>query len=168
MNKTMIGLKVNKSAHLVNCKAGKEYYVSVAEEFRNDKNDWCKAEQYLWEEDEEKTPIDDHLIETFHNLEPEKAMRFNTNKPQLSFLLDTPKANKGVCAAFSMGAKKYARGNWKKGLDRNEITDSLLRHLQKSANGEVLDDESEIDHLYHVAWNALVLAEQYAQDLEKK
>lgn len=90
----------------------------------------------------------------------EKAMRFNEGKAELSYMMSLPKASAGVSAAFAMGAKKYARDNWKKGLDRNQLIDSALRHLTKSQNGEVFDEESGLDHLFHFAWNALVLAEQ--------
>lgn len=92
-----------------------------------------------------------------------RAARFNTGKPQLSYILDAPNAIVGLASVFEFGAEKYSRDNWKKGLERNEVIDSLLRHLTKSQAGEVLDDETGKDHLYHVLWNALVLAEQYGE-----
>lgn len=88
------------------------------------------------------------------------AMRFNSGKVELSYLMSMPNACEGVSRAFAMGAKKYKRDNWKKGLDRNQLVDSALRHLMKAQNGEIFDKESGIDHLYHFAWNAMVLAEQ--------
>lgn len=95
-------------------------------------------------------------------LAKESAMRFNEGKAELSYIMSMPKAAAGLSAAFAMGAKKYARDNWKKGLDRNQLVDSALRHLMKSQNGEVFDEESGLDHLFHFAWNAMVLAEQEA------
>ena len=92
-----------------------------------------------------------------------KADRFNEGKPQLSYMLDAPNAMEGLSRVFAEGAKKYDRDNWKKGLDRLELVDCLLRHLQKAQRGLVLDDETGQDHLYHVLWNALVLAEQYGE-----
>ena len=92
----------------------------------------------------------------------EKAMRFNTGKPELSYLLDAPIAIKGLCEVFAMGAEKYERDNWQKGLDKNQIIDSLLRHLTAFKNGELIDDESGKNHTFHVLWNALVLAEQHS------
>lgn len=89
------------------------------------------------------------------------AMRFNTGKPELSYILSAPNAIKNLAEVFQFGAEKYARDNWKNGLDREKIVDSLMRHLVKAENGEVLDDESGLPHLSHVLWNALVLAEQY-------
>lgn len=90
-----------------------------------------------------------------------KADRFNAGKPQLSYMLDAPNAMVGLSRAFEAGAEKYSRDNWKKGLDRNELVDCLMRHLQKSQMGLVIDEETGVDHLHLLLWNALVLAEQY-------
>ena len=110
---------------------------------------------------EEPVPkLDSHESLTFGPLLEDRAMRFNEGKAELSYIMSLPNACAGVSAAFAMGAQKYARNNWKKGLDRNQLVDSALRHLSKSQNGEVFDEESGLDHLFHFAWNALVLAEQ--------
>ena len=90
---------------------------------------------------------------------PGQAMRFNNNKPQLSFLLDFPNAIEEVCRVCEMGAKKYALLNWQKGLPFRGVEDSLLRHLTAFHNGEDYDLESKKHHLAHVAWNALALLE---------
>ena len=90
-----------------------------------------------------------------------KADRHNSGKPQLSFILSAPNAISEIAKVFEFGVEKYARDNWKKGLDRNETVDSLLRHLTAAENGEILDNESKLQHLAHVAWNAIVLLEQH-------
>ena len=105
------------------------------------------------------------------------AMRFNKGKPELSFWLDFPHAMDGVSRVAAMGAEKYARDNHMRGLDFNVLIDSMIRHLvltkaavsqhklgnisDLDAHEVLLDDESTVNHLYHVAWNAIVLAEQY-------
>ena len=91
-------------------------------------------------------------------VEDNTAMRFNSNKPQLSYMLDADIAMNGMCKVFEFGAKKYARSNWKKGLPANEIMDSMLRHMQAYTNGEVLDQESGLPHIDHITCNAVFLA----------
>ncbi len=87
-----------------------------------------------------------------------KAMRFNDGKPQLSYMLSCDVAMTGLVRVMEFGAIKYARDNWKKGLDPQEIQDSLLRHLMAYNNGEVLDPESGLPHIDHVQFNAMALA----------
>lgn len=54
------------------------------------------------------------------------------------------------------GAQKYSDNGWvavPNGQAR--YTDALLRHLLKEAAGEVYDNDTEILHAAHAAWNAL-------------
>lgn len=88
----------------------------------------------------------------------EKGLRYNEGKPQLSYLLDFPLAAKGLAARFEIGAKKYGRDNWKKGLDETQIIDSLMRHLLAFNNGEVYDEDGGL-HVDAILWNAAVLSE---------
>jgi hypothetical protein len=90
-----------------------------------------------------------------------KAMRFNTGKPKLSFLLSAGAAMKGLAHVFEYGAQKYARNNWMKGLPLTEVTDSLLRHLTAFIEGEENCPESGLPHVNHVLWNAFILAQLY-------
>lgn len=95
------------------------------------------------------------------------ALRYNDGKPQLSYLLTAPRALAGLASVFEYGASKYAKHNWQKGLDRDALVDSLLRHLIPILNGESIDPESGRPHTFHVLWNALVLAEQHSPGEEE-
>ncbi len=92
---------------------------------------------------------------------PDRAARFNEGKTQFSYLFDAPLAMEGLCKRFELGAKKYNRDNWKKGLPENEIIDALLRHLNAFKNGEFIDRKDGGYHIDAVVWNAVVLSEQF-------
>jgi hypothetical protein len=56
----------------------------------------------------------------------------------------------------TFGANKYTDNGWTtvpNGIER--YTDALYRHLNKEALGETLDEDSQLLHAAHVAWNAL-------------
>lgn len=67
---------------------------------------------------------------------------------------------RGLIAVGQFGEKKYSTYNFMKGLPVNDTLDSLMRHLDaiQDPNQSDLDNESQVNHLYHVAWNALVAA----------
>lgn len=88
-----------------------------------------------------------------------KGERFNEGKPELSMVLEARHGLQGIAQVLMFGRDKYARGNWRNGLSHTQIMDSLLRHSSKYLSGEDLDDESGLPHVYHVACNALFLAE---------
>lgn len=56
------------------------------------------------------------------------------------------------------GEGKYAMYNFLKGGSQNQYLDCIKRHLDKYEDPTLPDndDESKINHLAHVAWNALV------------
>jgi len=56
------------------------------------------------------------------------------------------------------GETKYDSYNFLKGLSVSDTINSLYRHLEKVDNPETsdYDEESNLHHLAHVAWNALV------------
>lgn len=87
------------------------------------------------------------------------ALRFNTGKPELGYILTFPHALEGFAEVCSYGASKYAAYNYLRGAPLSQYVNCLMRHLQAWHRGEDLDSESGAPHLAHVVWNALTLAE---------
>jgi hypothetical protein len=85
-----------------------------------------------------------------------QALRFNSGKLQWS-LVDF-KSLEGLVKVLEMGAKKYSRGNWKKGMPVSQVSESLLRHMFAFLNGEDQDEESKLEHIHHVMCNAMFIA----------
>lgn len=68
-------------------------------------------------------------------------------------------ALEGVIQVLGFGAAKYGEENWK--LVDNAVVryrDALDRHLAEIDKGNVLDAETGLPHIYHVATNALFMA----------
>lgn len=60
----------------------------------------------------------------------------------------------------AQGGKGYAKHSWRQVPEAKERYEAALyRHLSKVSLGEELDDESGESHWYHIATNALFLAE---------
>jgi hypothetical protein len=83
----------------------------------------------------------------------EKGLRDNKNKPQWS-LVCLPTLEPMI-KVLEFGKNKYGLENWKKGLDKKEILESLQRHLVALFEGEEIDKESGLDHIGHVLCNAM-------------
>ena len=92
--------------------------------------------------------------------ETNRALRYNSGKPPLSYLLYWPRALDEIAQVCKVGEKKYARFNYKKGATFSQSADCALRHLKKFLNGEDLDPESGRHHLAHFAWNALRMCDE--------
>lgn len=70
------------------------------------------------------------------------------------------------------GAKKYSIDNWKKGLHREEILESMNRHLIALFNREELDekeskkdkDHSGLHHIGHIMCNCMMYYYHYMNE----
>ena len=82
-----------------------------------------------------------------------KSDRFNEGKPKWSLVHF--KSMEPLVRVLEYGAKKYSSDNWKVGLDKKEILESLSRHLFALMDGEELDKESGLSHIGHIQANAL-------------
>jgi len=82
-----------------------------------------------------------------------KALRYNQGKPQWSMVHF--RSLEPMVKVLMYGANKYARDNWKKGLNRQEILDSMQRHLAALIDGQEIDPESQEHHIGHIMCNCL-------------
>jgi len=92
--------------------------------------------------------------------------KYDEGKNQLE-LID-PGFILGVGKVLTFGAIKYDPDNWKnaKPEDRKRSVGSLLRHTMAYQSGEMIDPESGIEHLYHMATNIMFMA-WYDKEAEK-
>ena len=86
----------------------------------------------------------------------EEGNKYDSGKPRVGEMLqDFALPLLEVTKAWEYGASKYEKRNWRKvenGKDR--YTNALLRHLLAEEE-RLVDDESDLLHATHVAWNAL-------------
>lgn len=118
--------------------------------------------KHEWEEVKEfdSRILDDNTPAEAWWCEPESSpqqqgLRYNKNKPKYS-LIDL-NCMEDCARVLEFGMNKYSRNNWKKGLVRSEIIDSLLRHIAALQSGEEVDPESGLSHIGHIQCNALFL-----------
>ena len=78
----------------------------------------------------------------------EKAIVYNDGKPKWS-LVYYP-AIEDMIRVLEFGCKKYDKNNWKKPMNREEILESIQRHLAKLFEGEEIDSESLEHHISHI------------------
>lgn len=98
------------------------------------------------------------------------ALKADEGKPNWSLLMTRAgcaKALAGVVRVLSFAVRSVAKGgkgytphSWRKVPEAKErYLSALYRHLAAVESGEVLDPESNESHWYHIATNALFLAE---------
>lgn len=93
------------------------------------------------------------------------GIKHDNGKTDMGLLFrEVPYALEEVGKALQMGSTKYGVGNWLKVEDGNSrYLSAMVRHLTAYYKGELIDKESGLSHLVHVATNAMFLA-----DLEKR
>lgn len=93
--------------------------------------------------------------------------KYDSGKPMVGTLCRVfPRALMGIGACIEFGTHKYPKpDNWKlvEGAFKR-YQDSLMRHYLKFQIGEVEDRETKLNHLFHMAWNALAITELYLMD----
>lgn len=90
----------------------------------------------------------------------DSGMRFNQGK--LRWGLVHFKSIEPLVRVLEFGARKYDDHNWKKGLNKREILESMQRHIAALMDGEINDPESGLPHIGHIMCNAMFY--QYMAD----
>lgn len=87
----------------------------------------------------------------------EDFIKQDTDKPMVSLI--EPKFILGIAEVLTFGAKKYEIDGWKKAKlsDMRRYKDALLRHTLAYIDGETIDPESGLSHLYHISCNTMFL-----------
>lgn len=87
----------------------------------------------------------------------QEDLKFDLGKTKYSLV--PPRALEGVAQVFTFGANKYSANSWQLIDDRSRYVDALIRHIEAFRMGETHDHDSGIQHMAHVATNAMILFE---------
>lgn len=90
--------------------------------------------------------------------------KYDGGKPMVGTLCRVfPRALLAVGQCIEFGTHKYPQpDNWK--VVEGAFTryqDSMMRHYLKYQANEIMDSETKLPHLSHMAWNALAILELY-------
>ena len=86
----------------------------------------------------------------------ETGKKFDGGKPKMHLL--PVKALYAVVKVLEFGAEKYGKFNWHGLLTENgkeRVFDAIMRHWAEMQDGNMIDDESGLPHMAHIACNAL-------------
>lgn len=89
------------------------------------------------------------------------GVKDDREKPMMSIVFaDFARALEAVGDVGTYGVRKYAAHGWETvpEADRRYM-DAMIRHMLSHLRGEDKDPESDLDHLAHMAWNALCVLE---------
>lgn len=103
------------------------------------------------------------------------TIKYDQNKHKLSQF--PREAMEAVCEVMEYGARKYEKGSWNR-VDVQRYIDAAARHLYAmqdiNENGKECinlakkDEESGIEHLYHLACNVVYAVSLYRREKKKK
>lgn len=79
----------------------------------------------------------------------QKGTKNDDGKPRMDLLSGIWLA--GVAKVMGFGAAKYDAHNWRKGIATSRLLGAALRHIFAYLDGEDLDPESGVSHLYHAS-----------------
>ena len=100
--------------------------------------------------------------ETIDCRKEQSELKYDAGKPRYSLV--PPKALEGVAKVLTFGAKKYEANSWQLMEDTSRYMDALMRHIEAVRQGETHDTDSGLQHMAHVATNAMFLFEFIERD----
>lgn len=91
-----------------------------------------------------------------------EGLKFDAQKPRYDLLPFD--ALDGIAQVLTFGAAKYAPNSWQKVENgRERYLAALLRHVSALAQGHLVDEESGLPVVDHIATNALFLGHLYRE-----
>jgi hypothetical protein len=86
------------------------------------------------------------------------GVKYDGDKPRMSLV--PPKAILEVAKVLTYGAKKYSAENWRKVPEAHQrYLDAALRHINQYHQGQIIDNETGINHLAHAICSLLFIVE---------
>lgn len=86
-----------------------------------------------------------------------QGARFDEGKDQMELVPMT--AMRAIAKVLGKGAEKYTKYNWLKGMQHTQLYASCMRHLASWLDGEDIDKESGMPHIWHALTNLAMLAD---------
>ena len=80
----------------------------------------------------------------------------DSGKPEIEMV--DPEFLEGLAKVLMFGKEKYARNNWRNGINISRLISSTYRHLGEINKNNTLDEESGLPHVYHLACCVMFLA----------
>lgn len=87
--------------------------------------------------------------------QPSGGIKLDQGKPGMYLVPYTAVAE--IAKVLDFGAKKYAPGNWAKGIAYSRLISAAERHLGAFKDGEDKDPESSLSHVAHLGCCVLFL-----------
>lgn len=95
-------------------------------------------------------------------MRPVEGLKFDDQKPDHSLL--PPDALVDIIRVYELGAKRYGRDNWRKGISYSRIFSAIMRHLWAWWKGsDTNSEDAGLKHLAQAAWGVITLLE-YTRD----
>lgn len=107
----------------------------------------------------------DPEIWDLHQEKKAHGLRYNDGKLKWSYVHF--QSMEPMVRVLMFGAQKYEPRNWQRGLNKEEILESMQRHLAKMMDGEENDPESGLSHIGHIMCNAMFWSYMDLRDKKK-